>query len=103
MLGAILTHATVGEDALALSITLGALGSFITAIAALITGSRNKQHLISIDKAVNGTAEGEPTIRDSVEQINHAVNGTKPGEPSIEKNVKELVDRRDLDPKLGEA
>jgi hypothetical protein len=50
----------------------------------------------SIDKAVNGTPEGVPTLREKVQAIDEAVNGAAPGDPSVRQNVEELVGRRDL-------
>ncbi len=64
------------------------------------TGRRNEQKLHSIDHAVNGVADGEPTLREETQAINSAVNGTEPQDPSIRQNVETLVDRRDLDPDL---
>jgi bacterioferritin (cytochrome b1) len=39
---------------------------------------------------------------ESIDRINHAVNGARQGDPSIRQNVETLVERRDLDPDLGE-
>ena len=73
----------------------------IAAIFAAYMGTRNKGHLKSIDKAVNGTGPGEPTLRENVTQINEAVNGAAPDEPSIRQNVETLIERRDLDPDVS--
>lgn len=61
------------EWALAASTLLAALGSFITAIAALRKGRHNAvtldhqtEKLHAIDKAVNGVPPGEPTIAENV-------------------------------------
>jgi hypothetical protein len=79
--------------------------AMVGSIVAAVFGHYNGRRVRSIDKAVNGTGDGEPTIRESVEathhsveQINTAVNGTGPGEASIQANVQALTDRRDLDP-----
>lgn len=72
--------------------------AMVAAIGAAWISGRVRRHVQSIDKAVNGTTPGEPTIRESVEQINTAVNGASTGEPSIRENVETLTARRDLDP-----
>lgn len=85
------------------AVLVTAIPSFCAMVAALGAawiGTRNKQHLRSIDHAVNGTKPGQSTLRESVEQINLAVNGAAPGEPSIRQNVETLTERRDLDPRV---
>ena len=81
--------------------------AMVGSIVAAVLGHFNGRRIRSVDRAVNGTEEGEPTIRESVEathhsveQINTAVNGTAPGEASIQTNVQTLTERRDLDPDL---
>jgi hypothetical protein len=74
-----------------------AMAGAIAAIAAAYMGTRNKTHLKSIDRAVNGTEPHEATLRENVEAINTAVNGAAPGEDSIRENVQTLTRRRDLD------
>jgi hypothetical protein len=79
---------------------IAAIASGIFSYLAARTGTRNKQHLVSIDRAVNGAQDGEPTLRENVVAINHAVNGSSADTPSIQADVKTLVGRRDLDPDL---
>ena len=75
--------------------------AMLAAVGAAWIGARSRQHLRSIDRAVNGTKPGESTLRESVEQINTAVNGAAEGDPSIRQNVETLIDRRDLDPRVN--
>lgn len=72
--------------------------AMVGGIAAAVFGHFNGKHVRAIDRAVNGIEEGNPTIRENVEQINAAVNGTTPGAPSLRDNVQTLTERRDLDP-----
>lgn len=76
--------------------------SMVAAIGAALIGRRNHEKIKSIDNAVNGTAPGEATLRETVEAMNSAVNDTEGGIPSISENVRTLVDRRDLDPETEE-
>jgi hypothetical protein len=54
-----------------------AFTAMVGSIVAAVFGHYNGRHVRSIDKAVNGTDGGAPTIRESVEQINTAVNGAE--------------------------
>jgi uncharacterized protein YcfJ len=49
--------------------TLAMIGSIVAAIL----GHYNGKHVRAIDTAVNGTEEGQPTIRESVEQTKQQV------------------------------
>ena len=58
--------------------TLAMVGSIVAAIL----GHYNGKHVRSIDVAVNGTGEGEPTIRESVEQTKQQVQSLTDGKAS---------------------
>lgn len=58
--------------------------AMVAAIGAAWVGKRNHEKIKSIDNAVNGTKEGAPTLRETVEVASE--------------NVKTLVARKDMDP-----
>jgi hypothetical protein len=63
----------------AIPATLTLVGVIVTSIIASRAakiGQANKEHLISIDKAVNGVEEGAPTLREQVDQISSTVVGS---------------------------
>jgi hypothetical protein len=80
--------------------TITALAGLGVAFLNYKTSRRSERKLHSIDHAVNGVAEGEPTLREETQAINSAVNGAPSQDPSIRENVETLVERRDLDPEV---
>ena len=50
-----------------------------------------------INKAVNGTPEGEPTLREEVKEINTAVNTVPDGQVSMREDIKHIRDVQDAD------